>query len=663
MAIPKPNIATAAKTATTSAAVNADVLAAAAKQSPLINANQVQNQGTDGSSQDHKPRPGFEGPSPNIPDVSKPAATLPSTAEEQQATLNNHLGLVSKADAMKQLGGVGTSSTPAQSAKDKLTDLMGSTSTNNKPGIEQGFGPSPDGAALAAMFGGGKTGGGVVAKTGGGDVATVAGTSAGQDSNSATTAQGSGSSVMNPMAPYQGGSVGGLLGAVAGKDVKGAPGINGAVGSGMVSDALVTTVAVIGVVKAAADVAKVSAEIGKVPLTAIYGGGGAGLGIVGTATAGVATAALGGIAFGTLVNKGYELGTGSTIGDDWASMDEKLGLGIGEATVAAETFVRDLFSQPDPEKRGSNDNILSQSMLDQLNASKAGKPTSQGGSGDATPVDNGGIAQVVRNGSIAVNQGSINQRNLVGQPGGSAIGENMSGGNKGLNGFGRSNGAGAIDPGNEAGIPSGDPRFQQDPANALPGNKPAPTLQSPVGTQENQSSSVSTTLAAGARNLTLTGTAAINGTGNDLDNLINGNGAANELRGGAGNDILDGGSGRDQLTGGSGADRFRFATPGAFDTAQADRITDFSRSEGDRIELSRSAFGLAAGATLSFQAVNSDAELTRALGSSSLLIQDLRNGSILFNQNGTVAGAGQGGVFAMVNQGLILQAGDFALGA
>ena len=218
--------------------------------------------------------------------------------------------------------------------------------------------------------------------------------------------------------------------------------------------------------------------------------------------------------------------------------------------------------------------------------------------------------------------------------------------------------------------PSGDPRFQQDPANALPGNKPAPTLQSPVGTQENQSSSVSTTLAAGARNLTLTGSQAINGTGNALDNRIIGNQAANELRGGAGddnldgqagNDLLDGGDGRDVLTGGLGADRFRFATAGAFGTAQADRITDFSRSEGDKIELSRSAFGLATGAAVSFQAVNSDAELLRALGSSTLLVQDLRNGSILFNQNGTAIGAGQGGVFAQVGNGVNLLSSDFAL--
>ena len=325
---------------------------------------------------------------------------------------------------------------------------------------------------------------------------------------------------------------------------------------------------------------------------------------------------------------------------------------------------------PDPDNQGSSRiNIYSQSMLNQIIASKAGKPASQGGSSDATPVDDGGLGGVVRVGSFAVNQSSIDGRNLFGQPVGPGV-ENVSGGNKGIDGFGRSNGAGAIDPGNEAGIPGGDPRFLQDPANAMPGNKPAPTLQSPVGNQENQNSSVSATLTAGARNLTLTGTALINGSGNALDNLINGNGATNELRGEAGNDsldgkagndLLDGGTGRDQLTGGSGADRFRFATAGGFGTAQADRITDFSRGEGDRIELSRSAFGLAAGATLSFQTVNNDAELTRALGSSTLLVQDLRDGSMLFNQNGTAAGAGQGGVFAVVNQGLTLQASDFSL--
>ena len=59
--------------------------------------------------------------------------------------------------------------------------------------------------------------------------------------------------------------------------------------------------------------------------------------------------------------------------------------------------------------------------------------------------------------------------------------------------------------------------------------------------------------------------------------------------------------------------------------------------------------------------MNSAAELNRALGSTTLLIQDLRNGSLVFNQNGAAAGMGQGGVFAQVSQGLSLGASDFTL--
>ena len=67
-------------------------------------------------------------------------------------------------------------------------------------------------------------------------------------------------------------------------------------------------------------------------------------------------------------------------------------------------------------------------------------------------------------------------------------------------------------------------------------------------------SSVTHTLGTDVENLTLTGSSAINGTGNVLDNVLTGNSAANALAGNAGNDTLTGGAGADSLIGGAGDD-------------------------------------------------------------------------------------------------------------
>ena len=73
---------------------------------------------------------------------------------------------------------------------------------------------------------------------------------------------------------------------------------------------------------------------------------------------------------------------------------------------------------------------------------------------------------------------------------------------------------------------------------------------------EEVNASISFTLGENVENLTLKGFAAINGTGNSLDNSITGNSAANTLFGGAGDDTLNGAAGADSMTGGDGNDSF-----------------------------------------------------------------------------------------------------------
>ena len=64
------------------------------------------------------------------------------------------------------------------------------------------------------------------------------------------------------------------------------------------------------------------------------------------------------------------------------------------------------------------------------------------------------------------------------------------------------------------------------------------------------------TLGTNVENLTLTGSTAVNGTGNTLDNALVGNSAVNTLTGGAGNDSLNGMAGADTMVGGTGNDAY-----------------------------------------------------------------------------------------------------------
>ena len=166
------------------------------------------------------------------------------------------------------------------------------------------------------------------------------------------------------------------------------------------------------------------------------------------------------------------------------------------------------------------------------------------------------------------------------------------------------------------------------------------------------SSSISWTLGSNLENLTLTGTDALTGIGNSLKNTIIGN---------AGNNVLDGFGDKDILTGGAGADTFRFSTRPSFGALTADHIFDFKGSEGDLLQISKSAFGLASNATASLTTVSSASALTTALGSTSAFVYDSSNGNLYWNQNGNRSGFGTGGIFAVLDNKSALTSSNISL--
>ena len=78
---------------------------------------------------------------------------------------------------------------------------------------------------------------------------------------------------------------------------------------------------------------------------------------------------------------------------------------------------------------------------------------------------------------------------------------------------------------------------------------------------------ISYTLSFNVENLTLTGSSAINGTGNSMNNVLKGNSTAN---------ILTGGAGKDVLTGLGGSDTYKYNALSESSLSELDHITDFA---------------------------------------------------------------------------------------
>ncbi|HSV72022.1 MAG TPA: Calx-beta domain-containing protein, partial [Methylibium sp.] len=94
-------------------------------------------------------------------------------------------------------------------------------------------------------------------------------------------------------------------------------------------------------------------------------------------------------------------------------------------------------------------------------------------------------------------------------------------------------------------------------------------------------SRASFTLTGNIENLTLSGTDAVDGTGNVLANRIAGNTAANVLNGGGGSDTLTGGAGNDTLVGVGGNDTYVVADAGDVVVETAEQGTDTVQSSVD----------------------------------------------------------------------------------
>jgi serralysin len=157
----------------------------------------------------------------------------------------------------------------------------------------------------------------------------------------------------------------------------------------------------------------------------------------------------------------------------------------------------------------------------------------------------------------------------------------------------------------------------------------------------------------GIENLTLAGIGNLNGSGNELANVLTGNTGANRLDGGEGGDTLAGGFGNDMLVGGEDSDTFLFNTT-LNANSNVDAIADFSVPV-DTIALENAVFtALTAIGALAAEAFNIG---SAAQDADDRVVYDPATGALMYDSNGNADG---GAIqFVTLDAGLSLTYDDF----
>ncbi|MHC5739704.1 calcium-binding protein, partial [Nostoc sp.] len=198
--------------------------------------------------------------------------------------------------------------------------------------------------------------------------------------------------------------------------------------------------------------------------------------------------------------------------------------------------------------------------------------------------------------------------------------------------------------------------------------------------------SITWTLGNNLENLTLTGTGAIDGIGNILNNTIAGNSGANNLfgnegndslsgnngddlldggtgddtiLGGSGNDVLIGNFGNDVLTGSTGTDIFLFNSP----NQGVDRITDFSTVD-DTLHVSAAGFGggLTAGDFITTDQILIGSGAVATTSGSQRFIYNTSTGALFFDADGNQTGFGAVQIATLSNKPTIGSNDIFVIG-